>query len=303
MNLSFLAPPGQSERGRRLRRRFPVQMYVGRNGMGKSLAMVYDTIPDLAMGKPVLSTVRLLDFANPRPCDDPNCAERGHDQGHAARHPNYIPFTDWMQLLEFREGVVLMDEITGVADSSESASLPSAVGNMLGQMRREKVHVRLTGLNFIRAHKRIREACLAVTRCEAYLPVDARESNGEEAMWRPRRLAVWRTYDARSLPIDDHTQAAYDKADLLFKSRHWIPDSPATTAYDTLAPVSVVGTLDDSGKCAYCEGQRRRHECICEDYRTRKEASKGVRPQARSAEDGPRDAPRALIPLSIAREA
>ena len=98
----MLASSKQAERARDRRRSYPIHMYVGRNGAGKSLAAVYDTLPDLEAGRPCLSTVRLLDYKNPRPCDDPTCEDATHDSEnvHAAAHPLYVPFTQWGQLLE-----------------------------------------------------------------------------------------------------------------------------------------------------------------------------------------------------------
>lgn len=287
----FAVNEKQGERARRLRRGQPIHMYVGRNGSGKSLAMVYDTIPDLEAGKQILSTVRLIDYTNPRDCDDDTCRDDRHGlPGHQAAHPLWVPFTDWPQLLEFRNGVVLMDEIVGVADSAESASIPSAVRKKFQELRRHEVQLRITGLNWIRAHKRIREAVRAVTRCESFLPVTAYDDAGEELVWRPRRLAVWRTYDAKSLPVDDHTDAAYDHADLLVKTRHWIPTSPATAVYDTLSGVTSVGEISDAGMCPYCYGTRQKLPCTCADYVERKAAAAPARRRA-SAEDGPKAAP------------
>ena len=111
-------------------------------------------------------------------------------------------------------GPILMDEITGVADSNEGAALPSAVGNKLAQLRRADVTVRITGLNFIRANKRIREAVTAITRCSATWGVIAVSEDGSERVWKQNRWASWRTYDAQSLPLDDHTESAYEKAEL-----------------------------------------------------------------------------------------
>lgn len=289
MSLTDLArlfvPAKGAERSRQLRRAFPIHMYVGRNGSAKSLAMVYDTIPDLESGLEVLSTVRLLDYRNPRPCEGCFMHER-LDDGHLAAHPQWVPFTDWPQLLDFKAGAILMDEVTGVASSRESSGMPAVVANKLHQLRRDKVVVRLTGLSFIRADKVIREAINAVTRCQSFMPVTVVEGDAADRMWRPRRLAVWRTYDAQSLPTDDHTDAAYEKADLLVKGRAWIPGLPAIDVYDTRAPVLMVGSVTDSGRCAYCNGTRRALECSCADYQDRKPARgrKGG-PQPRSGED------------------
>jgi hypothetical protein len=277
----LLAGDRQSETSRARRRAYPIHMYVGRNGASKSLAAVYDTLPDLEAGRACLSTVRLLDYLNPRPCDDELCRHEMHGRpGHMAAHPLYVPFTSWEQLLDWNGGSVIMDEITGVADSNESAGLPVVAANKLAQLRRDDCTVRITGLNFIRANKRIREAVNAVTRCRSYMPVDAKNEDGSDRVWRQRRLAVWITYDAQSLPVDDHTDHAYEVADVLCRGRHWIPESPAIRAYDSLDRVLMVGTVSDAGKCARCGGNRRNPECACDDYQATKSANRRQPPPA-----------------------
>ena len=119
---------------------------------------------------------------------------------------------------------------------------------------------------------------ITTSRCRSSMPVSVKDESGEDRMWRARRFAKWVTYDAQSLPIDDHTENAYEKADKLTSSRHWIPTSVARLAYDTVAPVLVVGTVTDSGRCAYCSGTRRAPECSCADYVEQKSARRsGVR--------------------------
>lgn len=287
MNLGkLLAGERQAETARARRRSYPIHMYVGRNGAGKSLAAVYDTIPDLEAGRPCLSTVRLLDYNNPRPCDDPTCEDSNHGASdHMAAHPLYVPFTTWQQLLDWRSGAVLMDEITGVADSNESAGLPVVAANKLAQLRRDDCTVRITGLNFIRANKRIREAVNAVTRCRSLLPVDVVAEDGTKRVWRQRRLAIYNTYDAQSLPVDDHTDHAYEVADHLCTGKLWIPDSVAIKAYDSLDKVLMVGTVTDSGRCAHCAGTRRTPECSCPDYQESKTERRAPARKTRSVED------------------
>ena len=279
---SLVASDGQAQAGRARRRAFQIHMYCGRNGSGKSAAAVYDTIPDLEEGRMVLSTVRLLDYNNPRPCDDDHCTDIMHGApGHRAAHPNYVPFTTWTQLLDWQRGSVLMDEITGVADSNEASGLPSAAANKLAQLRRDECTVRITGLTFIRANKRIREAVTAVTRCRSYLPVDTIAEDGTRKIWRQRRLATYVTYDAQSLPLDDHTDNAYSKADVLSTSRLWIPTSQAIQAYDSLDRVLTVGTVTEAGRCAHCGGNRRNPECSCDDYQDQKRTGRRAAPPER----------------------
>lgn len=273
----WLAPDGQAERGRARRRLYPVHMYVGKNGSGKSLTAIWDTLPTLESGRHVLSTVRLLDYENPRPCDDDSCTYVMHGApNHMAAHPLYVPFTRWEQFLEFTDGDVIMDEVTGVADSNEAHSMPIVVRNKLAQLRRCEVAVRLTGLNWIRADKRIREAVVAVTACKSSMPERRKDDSGEVRLWRKRRLSVARTYDAQTLPLDDISATQFDKADMLVSSRLWIPGTVAIRAYDTFDPVLSVGTVTDSGRCISCGGSRRAPECSCADYREDRAARKAA---------------------------
>lgn len=275
--LEYLLSDASTERARKMRRGFPIHFYSGKNGGSKSACMVFDTLPDLDAGVPVLSTVRLLDYRKVRPCewesallcDDPI----GHERGHSQAHPSYVPFTDWPQLLDWSGGPILMDEITGVADSNEGASIPAAVANKLAQLRRADVTVRITGLNFIRANKRIREAVTAITRCSASWPVIAVSDDGSERVWKQNRWSSWKTYDAQTLPLDDHTESAYEKAELLASAHHWLPKSPALLAYDTYSPVLMVGHVTEHGRCARCGDNRRVQECNCPDYVAKKASS------------------------------
>lgn len=290
--LERLHSVGANDRARKLRRSYPIHMYTGKNGGSKSACLIWDTLPDLDAGTPVLSTVRLLDYRNPRPCDDPDCNDEiSHAKGHLAAHPAYVPFTDWPQLLEWERGPVLMDEITGVADSNEGAAVPAAVANRLAQLRRADVTVRISGLNFIRANKRIREAVVAVTRCSSSWPITAKAEDGSERVWKQRRWASWTTYDAQSLPLDDHTEAAYEKADRITAVHHWLPTSEALRAYDTYAPVLMVGHVTEHGRCARCGDNRRVQECQCADYVARKASRGGARASAKHEHAEPLLAP------------
>ena len=297
--LEYLLSDAKTEAARKMRRGFPIHFYSGKNGHFKSGCMVFDTLPDLDAGKPVLSTVRLLDYRNLRPCEDEFCDDPfGHEKGHMAAHPAYVPFTDWPQLLDWTGGPILMDEITGVADSNEAASIPAAVANKLAQLRRADVTVRITGLNFIRANKRIREAVTAITRCSASWPVLSVSEDGSERVWKQNRWASMRTYDAQTLPLDDHTEKAYEKAQLLASAHHWIPKSPAIRAYDTYSPVLMVGHVTEHGRCARCGDNRRVQECQCPDYVAKKGGTgrRTARPEAEDRSPAPASL---LVPASV----
>ncbi len=307
-----LAKERPAEVARATRRMHAVGFYTGKNGSAKSMCAVYDTLPDLDAGTPVLSTIRLQDFRNPRPCEDEACTSSRHGlPGHLAVHPAWVPWSQmhggggWEQFLEFRNGVILADEVTGIADAHEWASIPVQVSNHWGQLRRKKVTMRMTGLDFVNLNKRLRQAVNQVTRCRSAWPVTELDEDGKELIWRPRRMSSWTTYDAQSLPKDEQTDAAYEKGHVFCASKFWIPQSLASLAYDTLEEVGVIETVNEKGDCAHCGGARRQPACSCPDYTERRAA--GRAPDRKRSEDrrtatGPRSeepaqSPR-LLPLT-----
>jgi hypothetical protein len=285
----------RNDKGRARRRAYPISGYVGPNGGGKSAAMVWDTLPSLTAGRPVLGTVRLLDHENPRQCTDDLCQddplsghfiralpspeliaqafevikhpseriavllEMGNIVGvHRAVHPLWIPLVDWQQVLDARGCDLLLDEVTGAASSRDSMALPSAIANKLVQLRRNDVVVRWSAPSWARADKIIRECSQSVTWCKGMLPKVATDEGGQR-QWRNRRLFRWKTYDANS--FEDFTVGKRQELDTLVRDWHWGPGSPAFAAYDTFDSVLSVGTVNESGTCYKCGGSRRRETC------------------------------------------
>ena len=265
-------------KGRDRRKTIPIHGYVGHNGMGKTLAMVWDTLPALELGRPVLSTVRILDYENPRLCDDPACDSPNHDV-HMAAHPNWVPFTRWSQLVEWSWGDVLMDEVSGVASSRASMSMPSIVETILQQLRRGDVMLRWSAPSWDRADTIIRSCSQAVTVSRGLMPVPAIDADGNERMWRHRRWFVWRTFDAREFnefsdPQQSRQVNARKRLRPMLRDRHWGPGSPAFDAYDTFDQVLSLDSVSDAGRCLNCGGRRSAPPCTCRgldlDARTRR---------------------------------
>ena len=275
------------------RRGFGIAGYVGPNGSGKSALMVLDTIPSLEAGRPVLGTVRLLDYNNPRQCDDAECEaeplsghyiralpephvveaafavesdpirriellnELGEITGiHQAAHPLWIPLTDWQQVLDARGVDLLLDEVTGAASSRESASLPAAIANKLVQLRRNDVTVRWSAPAWMRADKILRECSQSVTYCRGRFP---KSSSDRARMWRQRRLFVCKTYDASE--FEDFTAGKREELSTIVSELVWGPKTVAFKAYDTMDAVLAVGAVTDTGTCYICGGTRTRHSC------------------------------------------
>jgi hypothetical protein len=245
---------GDSKRARR--RSLAIKAYVGPNGSGKSLAMVHDTLPSLARGRRVLSTVRILDPATGEP------------------HRLYEPLTHWHQLLDFSNGDVLLDEVQGVASSRGHQSLPPAVLNLILQLRRRSVLLRWTAPAYGRADLVLREVTQGVTYCRGFRP-----QHGTGEAWPPNRWFLWRTYDA--LAFDEFDAGKRDNLKPLFRQfyKREKDRDQAHRWYDTLDAVDHIRDADESGTCLVCGGHRRREPCRC---------AKAARPQpAPAGEDGP----------------
>lgn len=265
---------------RTFRRGWPIHAYTGPNGGGKSACMVWDTKPSLDAGRPVLSTVRLLDYDNPRLCDDETCTHPEHQAGyvtHQAAHPLWIPFTSWQQLLDARGMDVLMDEVTGVGSSRESASMPAPVANKLVQLRRADVVVRWSAPAWARADKIIRECSQAVTYCRGYMPQRVEGDDGEDRAWRTRRMFKWKTYDAAD--FEDFTAGKREQLDAMQTDWHYGPRSPVFGMYDTFDAVSTIGTVSDTGRCYRCGGRRSIPACSCPKEHTAPGADSGAPPE------------------------
>lgn len=230
--------------GRSARRGYPIHGYFGRNGMGKSLAMVHDTLPDLYRGDPVLSTVALLD------------AETGDP------YPNYTRLTEWDQVLEFERGAILFDEIVGVAGARENHTLPVQVQNLLVQLRRSDIALRWTAPSWARADKIIRETSVGATLCRGYLARSVRDTEGRVLTWKQRRLFRFKTYQGED--FEEWTASKEGKLRAVASSWYWAPGGRAQWSYDTYDDVTRVGLTIDSGRCASCGGTRRAPVCSCD---------------------------------------
>lgn len=299
-------------RSRLKRRGFPITAYVGANGHGKSAALVHDTIPSLDSGRPVLSTVRFLDFRNPRECpggdlcDDPKThflvrrtatlidgkvvfgAVRTGGV-HQAAHPFYVPLRTFGQLLDWRDGDVCMDEVTGIASSRDYVSLPGPILDLLVQLRRRNIALRWSAPNWARADKVIREVTQSVTVCTATFP-KRREQPVDEAprLWYDRRLFIWKTFDAAD--YEDWEESQSDNIRPAVTQYIWRPGLLMNRAYDTLDPVTRIGYAV-LGTCMTCGGKRSQSKCFCDDSDHDHSASLEVRESEEGRESA---APEAL---------
>lgn len=238
-------------KARERRNSFTIHGYTGSNGGGKTMAAVYDSLPALAAGRPVVSTCRILDPATGEP------------------HPLWVPLDDFRLLLDLSYCDVILDEVTGVASSRDSAGMPSAVLNRLMQLRKGDVTIRWTTPNWKRADTGIREVTQGLTTAVGLMPANV-VSTSEDGMvrrWRPRRLFVWRTYDARN--FDEWTTAKERSKTSTYRIRPvaqqvlWGPGALVRDCYDTYEHALSLGVVSDAGLCMDCGGGRTKRKCLC----------------------------------------
>ena len=257
----------------------PILGVIGANGGGKSLLCVLLSMRSLAAGRKVLSTVRLLDWENPRECpggqacDDPEGHVYRGGRVHRAAHPLYVRWEKWGQLadmaawsLKTEEGFdVFADEVTGVAGSRDSTGLPKVAQNALVQLRRCDAVFRWSAPAAGRADLLLREVSQGIVTAVGYRSkVDAASGR----MWPQRRLFHWVMRDVSGTP--DFTWSQLLESERVADAWFWGPLSSAQSGYDTFGAVSTVGRVTGLGTCEVCDGSRRRHECVCSDYLTEK---------------------------------
>src|SRR3954453_2959218 len=237
MGSRLIHPASATRRGQ------PIRAYVGGNGGGKTLAAVYDLLPSLDQGRPVLSTA---------PPYNPETGEL---------HASYVPLTSWRQLAEAEHADVLLDEVTGVASARSFAALPPQLLHVFVQLRKRDLTVTWTTPNYARADVVLREVTRAVTVCRGRFPKVHPESK-----WPSNRLFTWNTYDAQE--YEQVVLAKADKMKLLQFQWLWRRrEFRAAKAYRTLDAVSLMDHTDMTGMCLECGGQRRAPKCECDPTR------------------------------------
>jgi len=228
----------------RTRRGFTIHAYIGANGHGKSLAMMHDTYLSITKGRPILSTVRVLDPRTGR------------------TYENYTPLTHLDQLIDVRGADVLLDEIVGALPSMPGQALPVEVQLLLNQLRRRDVALRWTAPSWMRCNVVLREVTQAVTVCRGYFP-KYEHSEESERVWGMNRLFRWTTYDAYEFTEWSDTKEGQLKG----RANAWALRGERMMAqylYDTFDAVDNI----DSGEgfCFRCGGNRPkivRPACTC----------------------------------------
>jgi hypothetical protein len=258
------------------RRSLEVHAYVGPMGSGKSMCAVYDVLPTLygaryvdehsgeAGWRQVWSTVRLLNWW--RQAEEPEESEAawaalglGPSRNPLALpHPLYRPLRTWDDLLQARFADILLDEVQGVANAREWASVPGAVQDKMFQLRRADCRLLWTTVNWMAAETTVRRATRGVTESASYRP--ARRSDGER-VYRSRKVFKWRTFDAAEFDEWNVAQGKGRKIRPEAKQRFKREGEIVERAYDTLDAVARFTTGDGRGGCPICSKPMRKEMC------------------------------------------
>lgn len=250
----------------KLQRAHPLRFYVGPNGGGKTASAVASVLPSLAAGRRVLSTVRLLDWENPRLCDDPACTcDKTDELRHAAAHPYYVPLTSWRQMIDAEHCDILADEISTMLSSRDVGGLPSEIEALLQQCRKPDITFIATAPAWARADKVLREVMRLVVYCKPVRLLST-ESDAGDRIWRTNRLFRQSGFDAQDLEAFENGKR--ENLPMLWQGAWWGPGSVRFAAYDTLESVRLMGARSNRGPCLECGLKRQSASAVCKGHDT-----------------------------------
>lgn len=255
----------------KLQRAAPIRMYVGPNGGGKTASAVASVLPSLAMGRTVLSTVRLLDWERPRPCDDQACeCDKTDELRHLAAHPHYRPLTSWRQVVDAEHCDILCDEISTMLSSRDVGGLPSEIESVLQQCRKPDIAFVGTCPAWARADKVLREVVRLVVYCRG-VRAFRRTVQGGDRIWQENRLFRQSGFDAQELETFENGRR--EDLPTLWQGMWWGPGSPRFAAYDTYEAVRLMGARANRGPCLDCGLKRGGSAATCKGHEHEEDAN------------------------------
>lgn len=147
-------------------------LYTGRQGMGKTVAMVHDIL-EMQAEYPLCKCITNLAFA----------------------HEDAV-LSDWHQLIEYKNGIygviVAIDEIQNWFSSKQSKDFPPEMFEVVTQNRKNRRCIVATTQNFYQPAKDIRAQCTEVRKCLTFAGVftlvhrvrPVLDSNGDVKEWK-----------------------------------------------------------------------------------------------------------------------
>lgn len=204
----------------------PITGVVGPNGAGKTAVAVTYLVGAMDAGIPVLSTI---------PVTSPG--------GHSAQVIEHL-----RDIMDFRDGIIFLDEVASIFSSREWASVPPAVATRLQSLRHYNVQVIWTAPAWTRADSILREVTRVRVSVRGFF--HRRRDGG---LWPSPRLLQIRWEDP-SL-----------ESDVRALRRRWVRLGAlrGLGCYDSRAPIAPIGSRVEAGACIDCGGSRPRPRCTC----------------------------------------
>lgn len=272
-----------------------IVVFVGPNGSGKSLLAVESVLPTLKgiewvcddlehlHNRPAQAHVTAHEgchaLGRPATDDHPGWAEcpelravlertgRGVRLVHSTLplllpstglpHPLYRPLTHIRDLIGIEHADVLFDEVAGVSDASDSATMPAGLTRWLQQLRKRDVFLRITTPAYDRCSKPIRQVAQAVVDVRSFFPTASTSGR----LWRPRRAMLARAYDA--FEFGTFQKNSGQRMTAKGSWFYWRASHDAMHHYSTLAQVHALVDVTETGTCTTCNGSRSRPKCEC----------------------------------------
>lgn len=209
----------------------PILGVTGINGAGKTLYAVEIGMKALAQGVTVYSTVQIKFSRN----------------GHTYESQPLLSLT---QLLELRDCLVLLDEVSSIFSSRATSSLPGELITYLKALRHRNVAVLWTTPNWMDCDVQLRRITQA---CITWRPILRRPV--KDSLHPRSIISLGSLLDTASVPTDKTPQR------VLKRMVRLLPRSPAIGSYDSLADTPQIGRLLSTGPCPDCGGARAGVKC------------------------------------------
>lgn len=262
------------------RNEYDITAYVGKNGTGKTLIMVNDTIDTLKgvswecsdpthLHTQIGITSGLRNVLTTVPLLDPQTG-----QEHSLSRP-YLHHSDF---LVAEHSDVLLDEITAIFPSRGYGSLPPTVAVQLNQLRKPDVKVRWSAPSWARADVILREVTEQVvsTRrfASSFIPGRLRKTYSGFLVrsFSGDDFKTWVNLNMM-IKIKPETYQFYwrsnKRASSLSSPPPLLSSSPlpffdeAQNYYNSFAPAYVPSQDYGTGACLTCGGRRDSLKCLC----------------------------------------
>lgn len=211
----------------------PIRCYAGLNGMGKTLLAVHDALRE---GKPILSTVKI-------------------------NHELYVPLESLEQLATAKHCHVLLDEVAGIANAREYASMPPELQLFLKQLRKGQVTLSYTSPSFEDADITLRRVTRTITICNRVLATPRKGDFPQLVLGRATTYDM-QSYEKQEGPNPKRHRKTGVPLPPKVVNRAFYRPAHMDVPYDTREEVLRVA-IASKGTCITCGGRRSQPPCKC----------------------------------------